>query len=572
VPAGSLARCLNAIVIPEQIPVSQQQGLKAWLARHSRLVFLVAVALASLRIVVTYPVFSQTYDEPAHIAAGMEWLDRGRFRYEPLHPPLARVAAALGPFLDGRRSADQPSIWDEGQAILGPGAGYQRELSLARLGILPFFWIACLVVYAWGRRYYDAAVACVAVLIFSMLPTVLAHAGLATTDMALTAMLGAAFLSVASWCERPGPGSSLRMGLGTGLAVVSKFTTLAFLPVSSVAAGGVYLLLERPSPASLKAQLRARLPWLALAASLALLLIWAVYRFSFGTVAFGERQVPLPFPELFLGLKRLLAYQQEGGHNYLFERYNTDGWWYYYFVGLAVKTPLSVLVLAGAAALPARAGRPLRWWLAPAFSCSILLFCMFSRINLGMRHVLPVYLGFSLMAAAAFLGLIELGQRLRAARGLAMALLLELTVSSVRAHPDYLAYFNPLAGSHPERVLVDSDLDWGQDMGRLALRLRQLGAREVAFAPCMPVDTDALGLPTVTESDFVHPSPGWNAVRINQLKVLEAQSRAETPPIRLWPEDVPPLERIGKGILLFRFSDSLPPPASLTGTAHVYCR
>ncbi|MFI4978740.1 MAG: ArnT family glycosyltransferase, partial [Nevskiales bacterium] len=177
------------------------------------------MTLGTLRIVATYSVFSHTADEPAHIAAGMEWLDQGKYRYEPLHPPLARIATALGPYLDGRVSQHLPDMWPEGLAILGQGADYDRTLTLARLGILPFFWLACLVVYVWGRHYFGEPVACTAVLIFSMLPSILAHAGLATTDMPLTATVSAAFLLAALWAEKPTPGRSLGLGLATGLAV-----------------------------------------------------------------------------------------------------------------------------------------------------------------------------------------------------------------------------------------------------------------------------------------------------------------------------------------------------------------
>ncbi len=170
------------------------------------------VLVASIRIIATYTVFSHTYDEPAHIACGMEWLDKGVYKWEPQHPPLARVATALGPYLLGTRCQNTPnvdlaSMTHEGLAILYYGHHYDLTLALARLGILPFFWIACLVVYWWGRRYFSPSVAVVAVFLFSFLPPVLAHAGLATTDMALTAFLGAAFLSGSDLGGASHPGS-----------------------------------------------------------------------------------------------------------------------------------------------------------------------------------------------------------------------------------------------------------------------------------------------------------------------------------------------------------------------------
>src|ERR1017187_39029 len=112
-----------------------------------------AIALGSLRIVATYIVFNHTVDEPAHIACGMEWLDRGTYKMEDQHPPLARVMAALGPYLSGIRSQGvwdknpgQAGMYSEGQNIYYAGYRYNLTLVLSRLGILPFFWIACLAV------------------------------------------------------------------------------------------------------------------------------------------------------------------------------------------------------------------------------------------------------------------------------------------------------------------------------------------------------------------------------------------------------------------------------------------
>ncbi len=86
------------------------------------------------------------------------------------------------------------------------------------------------MVYLWGKRYYGAGVASVAVLLFSFLPPVLAHAGVATVDMALAALLSAAFLSGLAWLERPDLARSIIFGVTMALAVLSKYSALVFLP------------------------------------------------------------------------------------------------------------------------------------------------------------------------------------------------------------------------------------------------------------------------------------------------------------------------------------------------------
>ena len=77
------------------------------------------VAIASARIISTYTIFNHTIDEPDHLAAGMEWLSIGKYRYEDQHPPLGRIFAALGPFLAGERWRSGPNSHLEGYRILG---------------------------------------------------------------------------------------------------------------------------------------------------------------------------------------------------------------------------------------------------------------------------------------------------------------------------------------------------------------------------------------------------------------------------------------------------------------------
>src|SRR6202011_3363486 len=138
--------------------------VSAWLERRSLAIAIALIVLASIRIAFTYTVFNHTSDEPNHIACGLEWLQNGSYTFETQHPPLARVGAALGPYLIGARvrgrvEHDSLLVPVEGTHILYRDHRYDLTLALARLGILPFFWIACFVVYWWARRYHGALAA-----------------------------------------------------------------------------------------------------------------------------------------------------------------------------------------------------------------------------------------------------------------------------------------------------------------------------------------------------------------------------------------------------------------------------
>jgi hypothetical protein len=569
----------DAFPNPAQAAATQKPPLEIlpFLERHSRILIAVLILLGTIRIVATYNVFSHTFDEPAHLACGMEWLDKGVYRWEPQHPPLARVAAALGPYLLGVRSQNTPnrdiySMTFEGLAILFHGQeshtgqshsepSYDLTLTFARLGILPFFWIGCLVVYGWARRYATKAAAVIAVFLFSFLPPILAHAGLATTDMACTAFLGAAFLAATVWVEEPTLRTGALFGLAGGLAIVSKFSTLPyFASVAGIALIWHYFA-ERTGLAGAVDLIRRRLPSLALAAAVAFLVVWATYRFSFGKVFFAN--ISLPFPELYAGIRDVFQHNAEGHPGYLLGTRSNHGFWYFYLVDLAVKTPLALIVLFALGLSPSlrKGSKFLRPWLAVAFCAGILAVALFSHINIGIRHVLPLYVGFVLVAAVGAVRLLELAPERRWAGWLALLLFVWYGASSLWSHPDYLPYFNELAGSHPENIVVDSDLDWGQDMKRLAARLREAGAPEVFF---LPMDTVAaergdfekgLGFPhVIDEINALGPSAGWNAVSLTCLKQRRLGLRDRRPELQPWPDRVLDSgEPIGKSVRLWYF-------------------
>jgi hypothetical protein len=535
------------VVAPKAAPPASAwpQRAEAFVGRYSLAIFLVLVAVASVRIVTTYTVFNHTVDEPAHIACGMEWLDRGTYHYEAQHPPLSRVMTAVFPrYLVKAHSWDRPSMFNEGAAILYTADQYDLTLALARLGILPFFWLACWVVYWWTRRSFGELTAFFATLCFTFLPPALAHGGLATTDMALTATFGAAFVMMLSWLERPTWQRSALLGLCLGLTVLSKFSVLVFFPAAAAFAVLGYFAFERPGLSHALELAKARLVPLAFAAALACLIIWAGYRFSFNKV---------PAPELWAGIKEVRAHNALGNPSYLLGSYNDTGWWCYYEVVLAVKTPLALLGLIGVGTwLCWKRRRELSaYWIPFAFVLGILAVGAFSRINIGVRHILPVYLALSLVAGVGAKWLWTEGGK---ARWILAGLLLWMMVSSALSHPDYLAYFNELAGSHPENILVDSDLDWGQDMKRLGARLKEVGATEVAFNPFVIAHLEKVhGFPPINPMDPAQPSPGWNAVSLTMLKIDQSLRVPGHPEIKPWPELVPEQQRVGKTVLLYYY-------------------
>jgi hypothetical protein len=195
--------------------------------------------------------------------------------------------------------------------------------------------------------------------------------------------------------------------------------------------------------------------------------------------------------------------------------------------------------------------KQLRWLLPVAGSLALLAVGLGSRINIGVRHLLPIYGFFALLAAAFAWEGLRSGAWWR--HGIT-ACIAWMALSGGWQHPDYLAYFNELAGDRPERFLADSDLDWGQDIDRLGRRLRELKAPSVAFSP-YTVGNLEVGhdFPPVTPNSPVSPSPGWNAISITYWKAWRMGWFNTNPEQPTWPDRFRPRERVGRGILLYYF-------------------
>ena len=538
-------------------------------ARLPLILFLLLTAIAAGRIVSTYRSISQTSDECSNLACGMEWLDRGRYELGPFHPPLARIAMSIGPYLDGARSQGLTDRWREGNAVLSSARRYARTLTLARIGILPFFVLAAACVWLWSRRLLGDWGGVLAVFLFSNIPPVLAHAGVATSDMAIGAGLSAAAYAFVRWVDEPDLRRSLLLGAALAAAFLSKFSSVVLLPACVI----TILLLRRTGSSPARRQV-------VIALTVAALFVWAAYRFSFGHMtehvaedAAGQggiwaripsswlhalERAPLPAPRILDGFWQVHNHVEGGHAAYLLGHNSTRGWWYFFPVALGVKTPLGLLILTaiGFLALARQKLRPFDWqaWAPAALLLVVLLVCMPSTLNIGVRYALPLY---PMMAITAAAGAVYLFRR-PLGGVLAAALLLWTAASSLAAHPDYLAYFNEIAGSRPERFLVDSDLDWGQDMKQLASALKQRKVTNFHLAALYSGDYALVDLPPWDDLKPYQPVTGWVAVSFTMLKTyswLVAQQAGRSDLGFAWLDRYQPVARVGKSFLLYRIPE-----------------
>jgi hypothetical protein len=298
---------------------------------------------------------------------------------------------------------------------------------------------------------------------------------------------------------------------------------------------------------------------------------WACYRFDRETIvitrggkpltsaqiqnpvfraAFSVAEAPLPFVGLASGLRTVYIHNKYGHPSYLLGEFGTKGWWYFFPVVLAVKTPLGLLGLALAGlclTLVRYRSVPWQQGATAIFPILILLVCMSSSINLRVRHLLVIYPLFSLLAAHFVSE--SLRARRRAISAIAIGFAVLAVVESAAAHPDYLAYFNPIV-RHPERVLAESDLDWGQDLHRLAARLQSLGVQDVAIRYFGTAPLDRVGLPPYRFLSPTVPTTGFVAISVHDLVMSNAQDGSFE-----WLKSYTPIELVGKSIYLFHIEN-----------------
>ena len=494
---------------------------------RTALVLSVFAAVFITLTVTSYVRESATWDEPQHLIAGYTALKFHDYRTDPEHPRFLRMWAAL-PLLAGNDIAMDVNVIDKvdpntwvrtGQFEFCHGFLYvlndaDRLLYPARFMIVLLGVLLGILLFCWTRELLGFSPAVMALALYTMEPNILAHARLVTTDFGVTCFVfgtvyflwrTARTLNLANLCGL--------IGFFT-LAQISKFSAILLGPV-------VLLLLVvrvcHPSrwrvhflnEADLAGAGRKAVAAVAILAALVAVTwvaIWATYGFRFlpsasntwkmdfrdesivatrvptlsrvVTWADEHRLLPNAYLEGFL-LGQAKA-RQRGG--FLAGRYGVTGWWYFFPFAFLIKTPVSVIVLllGGLTLCAARRGSFLRddlYILLPILG--FLGPAMTAKLNVGLRHILPIYPFVLLVAAKA---VAELWNTKRRPLQLLLGGLYVLAVGEVASvYPHYLAFFNRFVGGprNGYEYLADSNLDWGQDLKGLKVWMDKNNVRHI---------------------------------------------------------------------------------------------
>jgi Dolichyl-phosphate-mannose-protein mannosyltransferase len=553
------------------------------------------IALATFALVfVTLAVSSYTrkssvWDEPIHLTDGYVSLAQHDVRVDPEHPPFLRMWAALPlvwqhvkPFDLTAIDRTDPDRWawtlfsscerflysqNDADLMLYP-ARFMIVVLGVGLGVLLFFW---------AKDWLGFWPAVVALACYTVEPDIVAHASLVTTDFGFACFMFGALYFLWRTSRAPRAWNVAGLVVFCCLAVVSKFSAVVLAAIVVLLLGFAAVRRKALTP-------KTAAGILALLVASAWLAIWAVYGFKYAPSASpawlydfqSDLQVKAEVPKLasvvtWIDHHHLFPNAFSQGFlfgqakaqvrpGYLMGTISDRGWWYYFPFAFLVKTPVALLLLmAGGLALAVVRWRrtgpddvvfvllPIAVYLAAA---------MASRLNIGNRHLLPIYPLALLLVALAASELLASRARLGryALTGLVGIAALEFGAN----YPDNLAFFNVLVGGpdHGSEYLVDSNLDWGQDLKPLKAWMDAHGVPHInlayfgtAYPPYYGIDATLL-----PGSEFFQQSPnvqlpGYVAISATILRgvYLGERERAFYRPFT----NMTPVANVGHSIFIY---------------------
>jgi hypothetical protein len=496
----------------------------------------VALALSSARKT------SITVDELGHLPSGYYYLRTGDARYCSLNPPLVNALSALPVLLldlpprPAPPPSDDPfSFWPTGYRFLELyRTDYLRIFAVARCVPVLVVLALGILLCVWARRLASEApdlAGVLAVGFFCLSPNVLAHSPLVGTDTGTAFFVSFALWMLRGLLRRPALAPTLLYGAALGLAQLAKAYALLLYPTSVLVALAWHRLSPppRPGPRRLFGCLLGAMGvsllvlntgylWGGFGASLSELPLQSGWLASWRATALGA--LPLPLPAAYLrALDGQLVELRSGIPSYLFGETFQGGRWYYYPALLAIKAPIPLLVAFGLALAlsvprPRVPGRELIL-LASYPLLLLLVLSLGEGRQLGARSLLSAAPLVQLWVAVT---LARSGPRRWpvAAGGVVLVSLLAI---SLRAHPDYLAYFNAFVGGSRRGYLYASEanLDLGQDLLRLAEYLEAEGAESVQLLYFGSVDPALYGIQY--EVPKGPPRPGLVAVSVSLYRM-----------------------------------------------------
>jgi 4-amino-4-deoxy-L-arabinose transferase-like glycosyltransferase len=454
---------------------------------------------------------SLTWDEGDHMFAGYMMWKTADYGLNPEHPPLVKLLATIPtlhaklwiPPLQGRFF--KAEAYEDGRDWLARNDGAsQRLVFRMRLVAGLLAWGLALMVFFAARAWFGNAAALIALTLVVFDPNIMAHSALVTTDIGVSLFFLASIFAFYRWATHPTLGRLLLAGLATGLLAATKHSGILLAPMLLPVI--VYEIFRAERGTRLRQTLRLCLGFLAMVV-IAIPILWSFYGFRYAarpagltlSTSLADYAAPLShfdstvvmsvahihlLPESYLmgltDVKRMAEFYP----SFIFNTVHAHGVWYYFPAVILIKTTLGLLALCALATWAALTGkigktRELVWLLTPG--AVYLLIAMLSGIDIGARHILPLYAMAAIFAGA---GAAALSARSRAWTGIVAVLIAGHIVGSLITWPNEMAYANIAWGGakNSHNLLSDASVDWAQQLYQVKAWQDQHPSEECWFA------------------------------------------------------------------------------------------
>lgn len=564
---------------------------------------------------------STTMDELAHIPAGYSYLTQKDYRLNPEHPPLIKDLSAI-PLLFLHLNFPKNSLywiagvnnqWKFGIKFLYySGNNPDQIIFWARIPMIIVLISLGWLIFYWTKNEFNNKTALLALTFFCFSPTFIAHGRLVTTDV------GASFGAVAttySWLRFLRAPTRINItfaGLIFGIAMLLKFSMVILIPFLTIITI-IYTLVLKNNP---KSTMRYIGLSILIGVISIIFVVWPIYQFHIinypATKQLSDTKYILQSNRythlkniciwmtgnsflrapsyFFLGVLMDMQRIYSGSISYFMGMISSSGWWYYFPIVYLLKVPLAIHVLTIITILFLAATIKRPFWQEPKertknwiskhfveFSAIIFLIIylsiiMRSHLTIGIRHILPVFPFVYILVSRCIITSIEKIKEYHhrkleiTIKGIVLILVGWYILSSLSTFPNYLSYFNELAGGQKNgyKYIVDSNYDWGQDLKRLTQFVKN-PPKKVKIKKIY-VDYFGGGDPNYYLKDkYIPYNPtksknkpkGWFAVSVNRLQAGRGdpvQSFSQPTGYYKWLDQYHPVTRAGNSIFIYYIS------------------
>lgn len=456
---------------------------------------------------------SATMDEVAHLPSGYSYLTQKDYRLNPEHPPLLKDLAAV-PLLFIKDinfpsdikawKEDVNGQWDFGYYFLyQSGNPADKMIFWSRFPMILILLLLGFYIFKWVRELFGNKAAILALFLFSFSPTLLAHGRLVTTDVGAAAGIFIATYYFIKSLRNPTKKNIILAGVAFGLAELCKFSAILLIPFFAILALAWWLVKLGTWRKALKTFILVML--------IGFILIWPIYQYHVwnypparqvqDTKVFlsaypdfiqkpiifaADKPILRPYAQYFTGLFMVFHRTAFGHTTYFLGEISNLGWKNYFPVVYSIKVPLAFHVLTLIALLYAvwlikkpfwqNTFQRVKGWIKSHFpEFAMLTFIgiywtvsLTSNLNIGVRHLLPVFPFTFVLISAMIINLLKTPS-LKLKYAILGAFVLWQATSVISIYPRFLAYFNEIVGGPNQGYIyvADSNLDWGQDLKRL---------------------------------------------------------------------------------------------------------